>query len=122
MIERPGLPSPSLRRRPQEEHSTHRARLLEQAGSEHAFEGCGIAIRKPFEGNLLRQPAYLNAERGVAGPLAVTNEVTKRASWIGCYPGLTDAHLNHYVSDALHEAVTAHERRDAALTVHPVGD
>ena len=32
----------------------------------------------------------------------MTNEVTERAFWVGCYPGLTDAHLD-YVIDAVHE-------------------
>jgi len=69
------------------------------------LESRGIATRQLFAGNLLRQPAYQNVEHRVAGPLAVTNAITERAFWIGCYPGLTDEHLD-YVIGVVHEALT----------------
>jgi CDP-4-dehydro-6-deoxyglucose reductase, E1 len=69
------------------------------------LESRGIATRQLFAGNLLRQPAYQDVEHRVAGPLAVTNAITERAFWIGCYPGLTDGHID-YVIDVLHEAVS----------------
>ena len=68
------------------------------------LESRGIATRQLFAGNLLRQPAYQAVAHRVVGPLAVTNEVTERAFWIGCYPGLTDAHID-YVVDVLHDAL-----------------
>ncbi len=76
------------------------------------LESRGIATRQMFAGNLLRQPAYLNVEHRVAGPLPVTNEVTERAFWIGCYPGLTDAHLDHMIA-VLHESLAPGKQRVA---------
>lgn len=61
------------------------------------LEARGIATRQLFAGNLLRQPAYQNVEHRIASPLTVTNEVTERAFWIGCYPGLTDAHVDYAI-------------------------
>jgi CDP-4-dehydro-6-deoxyglucose reductase, E1 len=68
------------------------------------LESRGIATRQLFAGNLLRQPAYQQVEHRVAGPLRVTNAVTERAFWIGCYPGLTDEHLDHVIR-VLHDSV-----------------
>ena len=48
----------------------------------------------------------------IFGPLTITNAVTERAFWIGCYPGLTDAHVD-YVIDTLHEAVAPRPHRQA---------
>jgi CDP-6-deoxy-D-xylo-4-hexulose-3-dehydrase len=72
----------------------------------HLLEERGIATRQLFAGNLLRQPAYQAVNHRVVGPLTVTNEITERAFWIGCYPGLTDAHID-YVIDVFHEAARA---------------
>ena len=50
-------------------------------------------------------PARVSGRRAPrVGPLAVTNAVTERAFWIGCYPGLTDAHID-YAIHTLHEAL-----------------
>jgi CDP-4-dehydro-6-deoxyglucose reductase, E1 len=68
------------------------------------LEARGIATRQMFAGNLLRQPAYRDVGHRVAGSLAVSDAVTERAFWIGCYPGLTDAHVD-YVIDVVHDAV-----------------
>ena len=78
----------------------------------HQLEARGIATRQLFAGNLLRQPAYQNVEHRVVGPLTVTNAVTERAFWIGCYPGLTDAHID-YAIDTLHEALAPRPRPQA---------
>jgi CDP-6-deoxy-D-xylo-4-hexulose-3-dehydrase len=83
----------------------------------HQLEARGIATRQLFAGNLLRQPAYQGVEYRVAGPLTVTNAVTERAFWIGCYPGLTDAHID-YAIDSLHAAV-APSRHSASATIEP---
>jgi CDP-4-dehydro-6-deoxyglucose reductase, E1 len=69
-----------------------------------ALEARGVATRQLFAGNLLRQPAYDRVEHRVAGPLTVTNAVTERAFWVGCYPGLTDDHID-YVIDVFHGAL-----------------
>ena len=69
------------------------------------LEARGIATRQLFAGNLLRQPAYQNVEHRVVGPLTVTNQITEHAFWIGCYPGLTDAHIDHTI-DQVREALS----------------
>jgi CDP-4-dehydro-6-deoxyglucose reductase, E1 len=76
------------------------------------LESRGVATRQLFAGNLLRQPAYQNVEHRVVGPLTATNAVTERSFWVGCYPGLTDAHID-YVVDVFHHALRAPR---AALT------
>jgi CDP-4-dehydro-6-deoxyglucose reductase, E1 len=70
----------------------------------HTLESRGVATRQLFAGNLLRQPAYRNVAHRVAGALEVTNAVTERAFWVGCYPGLGDAHIDHTIS-VLQEAL-----------------
>jgi CDP-6-deoxy-D-xylo-4-hexulose-3-dehydrase len=83
------------------------------------LEERGIATRQLFAGNLLRQPAYQNVEHRVAGPLKVTNEVTERAFWIGCYPGLTDAHID-YAIDTIHDLLALRRTRySASATIDP---
>jgi CDP-6-deoxy-D-xylo-4-hexulose-3-dehydrase len=61
------------------------------------LESAGIATRLLFAGNLLRQPAYAEVEHRVVGDLATTDLVAANTFWIGCYPGLTEAHLDHAV-------------------------
>jgi CDP-6-deoxy-D-xylo-4-hexulose-3-dehydrase len=63
----------------------------------HRLEAAGIATRQLFAGNLLRQPAYRDVAHRVPGPLTVTNQVTENTFWIGCYPGLTDAHIDYTI-------------------------
>ena len=62
------------------------------------LEANGIATRQLFAGNLLRQPAYQSVEHRVVGSLDVTDLVATNTFWIGCWPGLTEAHLEHTVS------------------------
>jgi CDP-6-deoxy-D-xylo-4-hexulose-3-dehydrase len=59
------------------------------------LESAGIATRLLFAGNLLRQPAYQEVEHRVVGSLQTTDLVAANTFWIGCYPGLTEAHLDH---------------------------
>jgi CDP-4-dehydro-6-deoxyglucose reductase, E1 len=61
------------------------------------LESAGIATRLLFAGNLLRQPAYQDVEHRVVGSLETTDLVAQRTFWIGCYPGLTEAHLDYTV-------------------------
>lgn len=75
-----------------------------------ALEARGIATRQVFGGNLLRQPAYLEVDHRVVGPLTVTNQITERAFWVGCYPGLTDAHID-YTVDVLRSELIGGRRR-----------
>jgi CDP-6-deoxy-D-xylo-4-hexulose-3-dehydrase len=60
-----------------------------------------IATRLLFGGNLTRQPAYEGREYRVIGPLKNSDFVMDRVFWIGVYPGLTPAMLDHTLS-ALH--------------------
>jgi CDP-6-deoxy-D-xylo-4-hexulose-3-dehydrase len=55
----------------------------------------GIDTRQIFAGNLLRQPAYQGVAHRVAGDLRTTDVIADRAFWIGCYPGLDQAALDH---------------------------
>ena len=64
----------------------------------------GIATRQLFGGNLLRQPAYADTPRRLAGDLTNTDAVAERSFWLGVYPGLTDAMLD-YVIDEIHAYV-----------------
>jgi CDP-6-deoxy-D-xylo-4-hexulose-3-dehydrase len=61
------------------------------------LESRGIATRLLFAGNLLRQPAYQHVEHRVIGSLETTDLVAANTFWIGCYPGLGEAHLEHTV-------------------------
>jgi len=62
------------------------------------LEANGIATRQLFAGNLLRQPAYQGVKHRVVGSLDVTDLVATNTFWIGCWPGLTEAHLEHTVN------------------------
>jgi CDP-4-dehydro-6-deoxyglucose reductase, E1 len=59
------------------------------------LEAAGVATRLLFAGNLLRQPAYANVEHRVVGTLERTDLVATNTFWVGCYPGLGEAHLEH---------------------------
>ena len=61
------------------------------------LEARGIGTRLVFAGNLLRQPAYADVPHRVAGPLEATDLVAERTFWVGCWPGLEEAHLDHVV-------------------------
>ena len=61
-----------------------------------------IATRLLFGGNLIRQPAYKDANFRVVGDLARTDQVMRDVFWIGVYPGLTQPMLD-YVIEAMHD-------------------
>ena len=60
-----------------------------------------VATRLLFGGNLVRQPAYLHVPKRVAGDLTNTDFVMDRVFWLGVYPGLTGAMINHML-ESLH--------------------
>jgi CDP-4-dehydro-6-deoxyglucose reductase, E1 len=66
------------------------------------LESKRISTRLLFGGNLIRQPAYLNIERRVAGDLTNTDFVMNNVFWIGVYPGLTTSMID-YMAESLHE-------------------
>jgi CDP-6-deoxy-D-xylo-4-hexulose-3-dehydrase len=55
----------------------------------------GIGTRLLFAGNLTRQPYMRGQPYRVAGPLTQTDVVMNDTFWIGLYPGLTEAQLDH---------------------------
>lgn len=65
------------------------------------LESNGIATRLLFAGNLLRQPAYHDVCHRVVGSLQTTDLIAERTFWVGCYPGLDAAHIDH-VAEQLH--------------------
>lgn len=67
-----------------------------------SLEDRKIATRLLFAGNLLRQPAYRNAQYRVASPLKNADFIMNNVFWIGIYPGLTRPMLD-YVCETLHE-------------------
>ena len=62
-----------------------------------ALETQKIGTRLMFAGNLLRQPAYEGIEARKIGDLPNSDFVMKNILWIGVYPGLTCAMLDHIV-------------------------
>jgi CDP-6-deoxy-D-xylo-4-hexulose-3-dehydrase len=60
-----------------------------------------IGTRLLFGGNLLRQPAYLDARYRKIGELPNTDYVMNNVFWIGVYPGLTDDMID-YIIDSFH--------------------
>jgi CDP-6-deoxy-D-xylo-4-hexulose-3-dehydrase len=63
-----------------------------------ALESAKIETRNLFCGNLLRHPAYEGIEHRVAGTLANSDLITTNTFFIGVYPGLTDAMIDHMIA------------------------
>jgi CDP-6-deoxy-D-xylo-4-hexulose-3-dehydrase len=57
-----------------------------------------IGTRQLFGGNLLRQPAYHGKPQRVAGDLPGADYIMRHTLWLGVYPGLTDAHIDHIIA------------------------
>ena len=57
-----------------------------------------VETRNLFGGNLLRQPAYLNIEKRVAGSLTVTDQIMNSTFFLGTYPGLTQDKIDYSLS------------------------
>ncbi len=62
-----------------------------------ALESARIGTRLLFGGNLLRQPAYQGIPHRAVGSLEGADRAMRDAFWVGVYPGLEEAHLDHIV-------------------------
>ncbi|WJM52138.1 lipopolysaccharide biosynthesis protein RfbH [Pseudomonas asiatica] len=58
----------------------------------------GVGTRLLFAGNLTRQPYMQGLNYRVSGELPVTDKIMNDTFWIGLWPGLNDAHLEHAAS------------------------
>lgn len=63
-----------------------------------------IGTRLLFGGNLLKQPAYKDADFRVVGDLTNTDAVMERALWVGVWPGLTDEMVD-YMAASIREFI-----------------
>jgi CDP-6-deoxy-D-xylo-4-hexulose-3-dehydrase len=59
------------------------------------LEANRIETRNLFAGNLLRHPAYESIPRRVVGNLTNTDLITTNTFFVGVYPGIGAAHLEH---------------------------
>ncbi len=59
------------------------------------LEANRIETRNLFSGNLLRQPAFENIEHRLVGDLTNTDIIMERTFFIGVYPGINDAQIEH---------------------------
>lgn len=72
-----------------------------------ALESQKIATRLMFAGNLLRQPAYDGIEFRKIGDLPGADFVMRNVLWIGVFPGLSFAMLDHIAHTIAHFASQA---------------
>jgi CDP-6-deoxy-D-xylo-4-hexulose-3-dehydrase len=77
-----------------------------------------IGTRLLFGGNLVRQPAYKDAEFRVIGDLKVTDYVMNNAFWVGTYPGLTEEMID-YMAESLREIANSHKQQ--VVTIQSAG-
>jgi CDP-6-deoxy-D-xylo-4-hexulose-3-dehydrase len=61
------------------------------------LEDSNIETRGLFGGNILRQPAYVQAPVRVAGELTETDRVLRDAFFVGVYPGLSDQMIDFVI-------------------------
>lgn len=66
-----------------------------------------IETRPLFAGNLLRHPAFLDIPKRVVGDLKNSDFITEHSFFMGVYPGITPAHLDH-VKDTVDRFMKKH--------------
>jgi CDP-6-deoxy-D-xylo-4-hexulose-3-dehydrase len=79
-----------------------------------ALEEQRIGTRLLFAGNLVRQPAYADAEFRIAGPLHNSDFVMRNVFWVGVFPGLTKPMLDHIAGTIRQFVAVAKERQSVA--------
>jgi CDP-6-deoxy-D-xylo-4-hexulose-3-dehydrase len=65
-----------------------------------AIEAAGVQTRALFAGNLIKHPCFDEMRASgkgfrVVGDLTNTDLIMERSFWVGVYPGMTDAMLDH---------------------------
>lgn len=79
----------------------------------HVLEGAKVQTRMLFAGNIVRQPAFDrmratgNGYR-IVGELSVTDKIMNDAFWVGVYPGMTAAMLDHVAETLLKACAGRH--------------
>ncbi|MFZ9595464.1 MAG: lipopolysaccharide biosynthesis protein RfbH [Bdellovibrionia bacterium] len=63
-----------------------------------------VGTRLVFGGNLTKQPAYKSAVYRVSGELKVTDQIMRKAFWVGVHPALGDRQIQ-YVLEVLEQCV-----------------
>jgi CDP-6-deoxy-D-xylo-4-hexulose-3-dehydrase len=63
-----------------------------------------IGTRLLFAGNITKQPAYLDTNFRIVGDLTNTDKVTEDTFWVGCWPGLSETHLD-YIAESIKNSV-----------------
>jgi CDP-4-dehydro-6-deoxyglucose reductase, E1 len=82
------------------------------------LESRRIETRSLFAGNLLRHPAFQHVPHRVIGDLRNSDTVTANTFFLGVYPGLSAAQLDH-VADAFHAFMRGDRLR--TIAVAPTG-
>ncbi len=83
--------------------------LTEEAGIERVellrrLDARGVGTRLLFAGNITRQPYFDGIEHRIAGPLGNTDRIMHHTFWVGVWPGLSEAMLDH-IADSLATAL-----------------
>ncbi len=76
------------------------------------LEDARIQTRMFFSGNIVAQPMFDEMREAgtgyrVCGPLSVTDKLMKNAVIVGCYPGLSDEHVD-YIAEQITSFVKRH--------------
>ena len=79
---------------------------VERVGLLRHLDEKRVGTRLLFAGNLTRQPYMRDQKYRVSGELNVTDKVMRDTFWIGLWPGLSEAHLEH----AAHQLETYMQR------------